>query len=60
MTAETIRLDNLLDEIKWAFHGGNYRKAELHASELHILVVNERQIAELETTNEKAVTRMTA
>ena len=59
MTPHNIKLDNLLNEIKYAFHTQDYRKAELLASELHVFTANARQVQEL-TTNEKAATRMTA
>lgn len=54
MSAEIIKFDNLTNEMKYAFHAGDFRRAELLASELHILTVNARQIQELITNNKKA------
>lgn len=61
MSQETIRVDNLLNEIKYAFHAERFTDAELMASELHTMIRTARKVSELVTLpNEKAVTRMTA
>lgn len=64
MSAETIRVDNLLTEIKYAFHAEDFARAELLASELHTVTRTARKVSELvivvPTPNKEAVTRMTA
>lgn len=53
-TQETVRVDNLLNEIKYAFHAERFSDAELMASELHTMIHTVRKVSELVTLpNEK-------
>ena len=64
MSAETIRLDNLLTEIKYAFHAEDFARAELMAAELHTMTRTARKVSELvivpNPDNKKADTRLSA
>ena len=51
MNPDVRKLDNLLEELKYAFRARQYRKAELLASEVHVHVMTVRRTSEL--ANEK-------
>ena len=51
MSATTIKFTNLLEEIKYAFLAGDYRKAEELLAEAHLMVASECRVVEGEAAS---------